>query len=154
MICMVALALSTSACDKRKAEPVGFGIFKIGKSTPADGYKCQPEGDYTFCFLNPSPLIAGHKTQTDLYFRGHAKDAPLIEIQVGVWACDPGPVGADLMAKMGEPSERSAKRSLWRLKHMTVVAQLPKDNELCMVHFLDPGETKRVSELYAPPAPQ
>lgn len=150
---MVAVGLSAGACDKKKAEPAGFGIFKIGKSTPADGFKCQPEGNYTFCFLNPSPPIAGHKTQTDLYFRGHAEDAPLMEIQVGIWACDPGAVSADLTAKMGEPTERATKRALWRLKKMTVVAQLPKDNELCMVHFLDPAEGKRIAELFAPPAP-
>ena len=113
--------------------------------------KCRPEGSNTFCFLNRSPSIAGHKTQTDLYFRGHGDDAPLIEISVGVWNCQVGPVRTDLQQKLGEPTKVADRRAIWALKKMTVIALLPKDDELCMVHFLDPGDTKRIDSLFPGP---
>ncbi len=143
--------LGLLGCSSGEGELVGFGKYKIGKTTPADSYvmgKCRPEGSTTFCFLNRSPSIAGHKTQTDLYFRGHEEDAPLIEISVGVWDCQVGPVSADLQKKLGEPTELANKRALWSLKKMTVIALLPKDDELCMVHFLDNSDTKRIASLF------
>jgi hypothetical protein len=145
----LAVALAASAgCKKKEADPVGFGIFQIGKSTPKDGYVCRPDGEQTYCSNNPSPSIAGHKTQTDLYFRGHGDDAPLVEILVGVWGCRPGAVSADLEAKMGEPTQTADKRAYWKLKKMRVVAQLPKEDDLCTVHFLDPSESERLAELF------
>jgi hypothetical protein len=110
--------------------------------------KCRPEGSNTFCFLNRSPSIAGHKTQTDLYFRGHGDDAPLIEISVGVWDCQVDPVRSDLQKKLGEPAQTANKRARWNLKKMTVIALLPKDKNLCMVHFLDNSDTKRIESLF------
>jgi len=114
--------------------------------------KCRDEGSNTFCFLNRSPSIAGHKTQTDLYFRGHGDDAPLIEISVGVWNCQVGPVRTDLQKKLGEPTKVANTRAIWALKKMTVIALLPKDDELCMVHFLDTSDTKRIDSLFPGPA--
>lgn len=146
-----ALCLLAMSCSSGEGELVGFGKYKIGKTTPAHGYvmgKCRPEGENTFCFLNRSPSIAGHKTQTDLYFKGHEDDAPLIEISVGVWNCQVGPVSADLQSKLGDPKEVVGKRALWTLKKMTVIALLPKDEDLCMVHFLDPSDTKRIASLF------
>ena len=145
---MLALALALPGCSKKEPDWDGFGIFKIGVSTPADGYSCRPDGEQTTCFLNPSPSIAGHKTTTDLFFRGLEEDAPLVEILVGIDACQPGPIGADLTGKLGEPAERAARRSLWRLKKMTVVALLPREADLCVVHFLDPSEKARIAELF------
>lgn len=131
----------------------GFGFFEIGKHTAKDGYVCRPDGELTYCSNNPTKTIAGHKTTTDLYFRGHGDDAPLAEILVGVWNCDPGPVSADLTGAMGEPTERAHKRDIWRLKKMTVIALLPREDDLCVVHFLDHGEKARIAELFPPAAP-
>lgn len=144
--------MMATSCKSDKTELIGFGKYKIGVTTPADSYvmgRCEPRGPNTFCFLNRSPSIAGHKTQTDLYFRGHEEKAPLIEISVGVWDCQVGPVSADLEKKLGAPAERGDKTALWRLKKMTVVALLPKDKDLCMVHFLDPADAKRIDSLYS-----
>ena len=138
-------------CSSGEGELVGFGKYKLGKTTPGDDYvmgRCDPKGSNTFCFMNRSPSIAGHKTQTDLYFRGHGEDAPLIEIQVGVWDCKVGPVSQDLHKKLGEPTEAADKRALWALKKMTVVALLPQDSNLCMVHFLENSDTKRIDSLF------
>jgi hypothetical protein len=153
-LCLLTLG-GISGCKSGDKELVGFGKYKIGETTPADSYvmgKCRPEGSETFCFLNRSPSIAGHKTQTDLYFRGHEEKAPLIEIQVGVWNCQPGPVSADLQSKLGDPTQIADKRAMWALKKMTVIALLPKDKELCMVHFLAPTESKRIASLFPPAA--
>ena len=151
VMALVSLSLSLSVvggCSKSEPELVGFHIYQIGTSTAADGYVCRPQDEQTYCSNNPSPRIAGHKTQTDLFFRGHAEDAPLVEILVGIWGCKPGQVGADLHAKMGEPSQVADKRAYWRLKKMTVVALLPKDKDLCTLHFLDHSETERIAELF------
>lgn len=149
----LSVAIATSAalvgCKKSEPDVVGFGLYEIGKSTPADGLICRPDGKQTYCFNNPSPSIAGHKTQTDLYFDGHADDAPLVEILVGIWACKPGSVSADLQAKMGEPTKVGDKRAMWHMKKMTIVAQLPKSDALCTVHFLDPKDTARADEIFA-----
>tara|TARA_R110002073_G_scaffold336577_1_gene535922 strand:+ start:5862 stop:6536 length:675 start_codon:yes stop_codon:yes gene_type:complete len=144
-------------CSSGEGELVGFGKYKLGKTTPGDSYvmgRCDPKGSNTFCFMNRSPSIAGHKTQTDLYFRGHGDDAPLIEIQVGVWDCKVGPVSQDLHKKLGEPTEAADKRALWTLKKMSVVALLPMDSNLCMVHFLETSDTKRIDSLFRGTAPE
>ncbi len=153
---LATACLVAGACSKDNGDLIGFGKYKIGKTTPADDYvmgKCRPDGDLTFCFLNRSPSIAGHKTQTDLYFQGHAEDAPLIEISVGVWDCQVDPVSRDLESKMGLPDETANKRAIWRLKKMTVIALLPKDDQLCMVHFLDNGDSKRIAKLFPGTSP-
>jgi hypothetical protein len=144
-----ALALLAPGCTQ-DVEHVGFGVYQIGKSTPKDGYACRPQDEQTYCSNNPSPKIAGHKTQTDLFFRGHEENAPLVEILVGVWNCRPGDVGADLQGKVGKPTQVGDKRALWKLKKMTVVALLPRpdDKTLCTVHFLDHSETERIAELF------
>ena len=155
VILLLAGGLILTGCSKKESELRGFYKYEIGKSTPADGYSCFPDKEQTKCVLNPSSTIAGHKTQTDLYFRGHAEDAPLVEIAVGIWACQPGKVSAELQGKLGEPVETADRRLLWKLKHMTVIALLPRsDNkELCMVHFVDPTETAQIAALFADEAP-
>lgn len=148
---LLALSLgAVGSCKKAEADPVGFGIYQIGKSTPDDGYVCRPQNDQTYCSNNPSPRIADHKTQTDLFFRGHEANAPLVEILVGVWNCQPGKVRVDLGAKMGDPTQVSGKNAYWRLKKMTVIALLPRPekHDLCTVHFLDHSETSRIAELF------
>ncbi len=149
---VIALVMLASPACSKETELIGFGKYELGKTTPADDHvmgKCRPEGADTFCFLNRSPSIAGHKTQTDLYFQGREETAPLIEIQVGVWNCHPQEVGVDLQAKLGEPTKTANKRALWSLKKMTVIALLPKEDGLCTVHFLALSETERVADLFA-----
>ncbi|MCP4447808.1 MAG: hypothetical protein GY811_21090, partial [Myxococcales bacterium] len=152
MLGLVAVCLLLIGCKSGETELVGIGKYEIGKTTPADRHvmgKCRPQGANTFCFMNRSPSIAGHKTQTDLYFRGHdEKTAPLIEIAVGVWSCQVGVVTRELQSKLGEPTQWAKKRALWSLKKMDVVALLPKDDELCTVHFLDKSDSKRLASLF------
>jgi hypothetical protein len=138
-----------AACGKGDPEIVGFGTYKIGESTPKDGYVCRPQGEQTYCSNNPSPMIAGHKTQTDLYFRGHGDDAPLVEILVGIWQCDPGAVQAGLSKQLGAPDASAEQRVRWNLKRMVVVGLLPSDPELCTLHFLDHGEKQRIEALWS-----
>ncbi len=145
----LSLALA-GGCSKQTEEepPKVFGLYQIGKTTPADVGACRAQDDQTYCSNNPSPKIGGGRTQTDLFFRGHADDAPLVEILVGVWTCKPGQVSADLYKMFGEPTQVGEKRTYWRLKEMTIVALLPKENDLCTLHFLDHSEKDRIAELF------
>ena len=144
------LSLATAgACTKPKEEePKVFGLYQIGKTTPADVGACRPQDDQTYCSNNPSPKIGGGRTQTDLFFKGHADDAPLVEILVGVWSCKAGQVSADLHKMFGEPTQIDGKRSYWRLPEMSIVALLPMENDLCTLHFLDHSEKERIAELF------
>jgi hypothetical protein len=150
LFAFIALASLVSGCSKSGSEPERkvYGLYQIGKTTPADVGVCRPQNDQTYCSNNPSPKIAGHRTQTDLFFRGHEDTAPLVEILTGIWSCRPGQISADLHAMIGEPTKTADKRAYWKLDEMTVVALLPKDNDLCTVHFLDHSETERIAELY------
>jgi hypothetical protein len=141
---------ATAACSKPapKEKPKVFGLYQIGETTPADVGACRPQDDRTYCSNNPSPKIGGGRTQTDLFFRGHADDAPLVEILVGVWACKAGQVSADLHKMFGEPTQVAKKRSFWRLEEMTIIALLPMENDLCTLHFLDHTEKDRIAELF------
>lgn len=141
---------ATAACSKPapKEKPKVFGLYQIGETTPADVGACRPQDDQTYCSNNPSPKIGGGRTQTDLFFRGHADDAPLVEILVGVWACKAGQVSADLHKMFGEPTQVAKKRSFWRLEEMTIIALLPMENDLCTLHFLDHTEKDRIAELF------
>lgn len=147
-----SLGLSvTGGCNSKSEEPPKvFNLYQIGKTSPADVGVCRPQGDQTYCSNNPTPKIGGHRTQTDLFFRGHEDDAPLVEILVAAWACKPGQISADLHVMIGEPTQVAGKRVYWRLKEMTVVALLPRseDKTLCSVHFLDHSETERIAELF------
>lgn len=140
-------------CSKSESELVGFHKYEIGKTTKKDGIACSDQGEQTYCSHNDSPSIAGHKTQTDLYFNGHGEDAPLVEILVGIWKCDPGQVSTSLYAQMGEPKEKIGSRMHWAFKHMTVIANLENDKGLCTMHFLDHGEKARIAKLFPRPSP-
>jgi len=142
------LFLTFMGCSKSEPVLTGFGSYKFGKSTLADGYRCEVRGEQTFCFLNPSPPVAGHKTQTDLFFDGYEVDAPLAEIRVGVWQCKVGPVLQDLETRMGVATQVHNNRYLWKLKKMTVIARLPKSKDLCMIHFLQPKNQARITTLF------
>lgn len=150
LLLLAGLSLVTAgACKKPKEEePKVFGLYQIGKTTPADVGACRPQDDQTYCSNNPSPQIGGGRTQTDLFFKGHADDAPLVEILVGVWTCKAGQVSADLHKMFGEPTQIADKRSYWRLPEMTIVALLPMENDLCTLHFLDHNEKERIAELF------
>lgn len=149
VLALVGLSLATvGACSKPKEEPKVFGLYQIGKTTPADVGACRPQDDQTYCSNNPSPSIGRGRTQTDLFFRGHAEDAPLVEILVAVWSCEPGQVSADLHKMFGEPTQIAQKRSYWNLDEMTVVALLPMENDMCTLHFLDHSESERITELF------
>ena len=141
--------LVMGACSTPKSsDNKVFGLYEIGVTTPADVGVCRPQDDQTYCSNNPSPKIGGGRTQTDLFFRGHEDDAPLVEILVAVWSCKPGQVSADLHKMLGEPTQVATKRTYWRLKEMTVIALLPRENNLCTLHFLDHTETERILELF------
>ncbi len=143
------LALSSSGgCKKEEPGIVGFHTYEFGKTTKKDGIACSKKGTQTYCSNNVSPQIAGHKTQTDLYFNGFEEDAPLAEILVGVWNCRPGDLSLELYEKMGEPFQKTEDKSLWKMKNMTAVALLGRGANLCTIHFLAPTEVKRISELF------
>src|SRR5690606_25954586 len=134
-------------CKREAPEIDGYGQFHIGKSTLADGYVCTPRGELTYCSNNPSPPLAGHRTDTDLYFRGTADDAPLVEILVAVNACKPAEVDKALREQLGEPdTDRDALR-VWKQKAATVVARVPAEPALCEVIFLAQSETERLAQL-------
>ncbi len=135
-------------CGKKDTELVGFHKYEFGKTTKKDGVACSKRGQQTYCSHNDSPSIAGHKTQTDLYFRGHDEDSPLAEILVGIWKCNPGELSAGLYAQMGEPAEKVGQRLRWEFKNMTAIAILKEDKGLCTLHFLDHSEEKRIAKLF------
>lgn len=142
-----AVALPALSCKREAPEIDGYGDFHIGKSTLADGYVCTPRGELTYCSNNPSPPLAGHRTDTDLYFRGTGDDAPLVEILVTASACDPAVVERELIEQLGQPdTDRDALR-VWEQKSAKVVARLPAEPALCELIFLAPGETERFAQL-------
>ena len=143
----LVVALAALACSRPKKEIDGYGLFHLGTSTIADGYACAPSGELTYCSNNPSPPLAGHKTTTDLYFRGAEKSAPLVEILVGVNACRPDDVAADLVETLGEPSESGQTYLLWRQESAIIVARLPVEPGVCEVSFVAPTERARLAEL-------
>lgn len=145
----ILLGVASLACEREAPEIDGYGSFHIGRTTLADGYVCTPDGDLTFCSNNPSPALAGHQTTTDLYFRGSADDAPLVEILVAVRACDESKVQAALREKLGAPTKAEGATRVWTQKSAIVVARLPAEPGVCEISFVAPDETERLRQLGA-----
>jgi len=138
------------ACKRAAPEIDGYGEFHVGKSTVADGAACRPMGELTYCSNNASPPIAGQRTATDLYFRGHEDSSPLVEILVTVSACKADAVLADLRKKLGDPDEEAQGKFVWRKKGVVIVSQIEVEAGLCELNFLRADEKQRLEEILSP----
>jgi hypothetical protein len=148
---VAAIALAGAAgggCKKKEAPIDGIGKWHIGRTTRSEGVICRPlEGGLSYCSHNPEMSIAEHRATVDLYFRGQEDTAPLSEILLALGPCDVEAVDRWLTHKLGIAPDRRGRAPVWPGKAATVVALLPSRDGICQVHFLEPGDQKRLAEL-------
>ncbi|HKE19529.1 MAG TPA: hypothetical protein VKB80_31845 [Kofleriaceae bacterium] len=141
-------ALALAACDKKEPPIDGIGSWHIGRSVVSDGTVCRPlEGGMTYCSHNPEMNIAEHRASVDLYFRGQKDSSPLSEILLALGACDVEAVDRWLTGKLGVAPAHRGRLPVWPGKAATVVAVLPASDGVCEIHFLEPGDEKRLAAI-------
>ncbi len=151
-------ALGLAACDRPDPGYDGIGPYHVGKTTLGEGaVRCDPptaaEPDLHWCYLNPELTFAEQPATIDLYFRGAGDAATLAEILLGITRCDPERIDKALTSKLGPAPERHGSTFVWKQPSAHVVARLPSAPGECQVHFLAPGEGRRLAALIATVAP-
>lgn len=149
------MALAAFTACKSKTSPVdGIGPWHIGKSTVSEGTICrQLEDGTTYCSHNAEMTIAEHRASVDLYFRGQEETSTLNEILLALGACNVQAVDGWLTRKLGAAPAHRGKVPVWPGKAATVVALLPSRDGVCQIHFVDPGDEKRLAQLEAESVP-
>jgi hypothetical protein len=148
----------TIACSRPEPGFDGIGPWHVGKTTMKDAVRCDPPGaaepDLHWCYLNPEQTLAGQRATVDLYFRGTGDAAPLAEVLVAVGRCKVEALDRFLASKLGPAPESHGQTFVWKQPTATIVARLPSAPNECQIHFLAPGETRRLAALTgAAPAP-
>ncbi len=145
-----ALLAASAACSKKEAPIDGIGPWHIGRTQKKEGAICRAvEDGLTYCSQNPEMSIAEHRATVDLYFRGAEDTAPLVEILLALGPCDAEAVDRWLTSKLGAASDQRGRALVWpgAGQRATVAALLPARDGVCQVHFLEPGDEKRLAQL-------
>lgn len=154
-IWIVLLLLAVAGCKKKEAPIDGIGPWHIGRSVKSEGTICRPvEDGLTYCSHNPEMVIAEHRATVDLYFRGAEESAPLVEILLALGPCDAEAIDRWLTTKLGAASGQRGRALVWTGPAATVAALLPARDGICQVHFLQPGDEKRLARLAAESMPE
>jgi hypothetical protein len=144
---LAATLIPAAACDK-KTEIDGVGSWHLGGTTRKDGYVCTPQSDgITFCSQQPPMAIAEQEADVLLYFKGHEKSAPLIEIILSIDRCKPEGVVLALESQLGAAHEIEGNMRVWTGKAAVILAQLPTKDGRCEISFVDPTDTKRIAQI-------
>jgi hypothetical protein len=144
----LALLLCAAHGCKRDGAIDGFAKWRFGVTTVKDGVSCVPrKSGLTYCSQNGPVTIAEQTASVDLYFRGTSDDAPLTEILLAITHCRPDPVGKALVTKLGEANEKKQTKLFWRGEKAVIVAELPGEEDECLIHFVEPGDHARIGEL-------
>lgn len=143
-------ALVLLACGTRVPDTSGVGPYVLGFTHLVDGEvnaRCQPSQELTWCFGSPEITLGTQPASVDLYFAGHGKEAPLVEIVLAVRACNVPVVTAALDKAMGAPTESLPKRRQWSRRSAFVLAKLPGSGTTCEIHFVAPSDPQRIAAL-------
>jgi hypothetical protein len=138
------------ACSARAPDTSGVGPYVLGSTKLADGEvnaRCQPTDELTWCFGSPQIALGAQSATVDLYFGGHGKDAPLVEIVLAVRSCQVPVVEAALDKAIGAASESGPKRRVWSRRSAFILAKLPGSGTTCEVYFVAPSDKKRIAAL-------
>jgi len=154
------LVLALFACEAKKGQPSGIGRWRVGGANPTvrkdakDGI-CSKEDTsasgrpVTWCHSLPPIKVANRTASVDLYFNGHADDAPLIEVQLNIRGCVENDLDRWLRGVLGVPIETVEKRAYWKNDFMWVGAIMPSDPGKCRVHILPLSETAEIERIKA-----
>jgi hypothetical protein len=148
VVALTGVTLAAS-CSKKEGPIDGIGGWHIGKTKVTEGTICQPQqNDLIWCSHQPELTIAEHRASVDLYFRGKGDDAVLVEILVAMsQPCNTEALDRWLTNKLGAASGTRGKALVWTGKASTIAALLPAKDGECRIHFLDPGDQARLTEL-------
>jgi hypothetical protein len=156
VLLLVTTFALVSGCKKPNEDPNGVGPWMFGRSKLADAEaagRCLPlEGGEMHCIGLTVMTVGGQAAETQVYFKSKDKDAALIEISLGIRACDAKAVAADLTQRIGPPKSQSADGALltWSLSTMFVRALVPdKQTGECQINFVDPKDEARINDLKA-----
>jgi hypothetical protein len=95
--------------------------------------------------MQPTLTIGGQGTQVDLYFGGVDPQAPLIELQLKVPACDYDKADAWARTSFGAPYQRTGDRAFWKNRYLYVV--LMRDDSRCLIRVLPLSERKELERI-------
>ena len=157
---LIALVLVTG-CEKKKGQPSGIGKWRLATSTNPTLYSDLVKAKEGICSKDTSstgkpiiychqltPIKVGSRTATvDLYFDGHADDAKLVEIQLGVRGCIEDELDRWIRSALGPPIETRATRGYWQNDFIWVAALMPSDPARCLVHVLPASEKSEIERL-------
>ncbi len=141
--------LSVSGC-KRNQSIDGLESWRFGQTTAKDGVACSRRDQYTFCSQNGSLKVAGFTGQVNLFFKGHGDDAPLIEIEIEFLRCQPKAILQELVKKLGTQVEQVTPQAvLWPGQKAMILARMPAEDGICLIHFVIPDDKQRLDALRA-----
>ena len=148
-VVVLAALSAVVSCSKKEGAIDGIGEWHIGKSKVTEGTICQPQkGDLVWCSHQVELTIAEHRASVDLYFRGKGEEAVLVEILLAMsQPCNTEALDRWLTKKLGASSGTRGRAMVWTGEKTTIAALLPAKDGECRIHFLDPKDQARLSEL-------
>ena len=152
-----ALALAgLVACSAAPAEPAGVGSWDVTRTHKKDATgRCEPTDlpdgrKGTWCYLQPPLKLGDQSAQVDLYFGGTGDDAPLVEEQLKIAACDLDKLDTWGRTSFGAPMGHGDAGTFWKNRY-ALVALVPVGSQ-CLVRVLplsEQAEFDRISGITA-----
>ncbi len=153
---VAGLVASLAGGCERKQQPAGIGPYHVQKLTLAKAPgRCDPTDlpdgrKGTWCYAQPKIGVAGMNADVDLYFGSTDPSSKVIEIQLQIRACKPGPLAMWLKTNFGAPVEERATKTFWENANVYVVGELPSESGRCLVRVLPRTETAEYERLRQP----
>lgn len=151
---VAALLLLGSACDKRRAEPGGFGPWSFSKSKRksvktgrCDPHTAEDGRAMTWCYGGSAYQIGARPAELDLYFLGTADDSPLVEIQLKIRGCHEQELDQFMKREYGKPIETSGPVTYFQNSFLWAASIIPSAPGRCLVHFLPLSEQPEIARL-------
>jgi len=145
---IVVLAVSVWGCERKRGEINGVGPYLLGKTQLGQvSGACSPDGAKTWCTSLSAVELGEQNAAVDLYFGGAEDNAPLVEIQLTIRACNSDSARSALTFQLGEPTEEPPDRMVWTGKQAVIVARLKAEPTVCRVSFVHPLETRTIEFL-------
>lgn len=147
------LALLVAACSSAPAEPAGVGSWDVTRTHKKDATgRCEPTDlpdgrKGMWCYLQPAMKLGDQAAQVDLYFGGTADDAPLIEEQLKIAACDIDKLETWGRTSFGAPYQHGQGETFWKNRY-AFFALVPSGSQ-CLVRVMPLSEQHEIDRIRA-----